>query len=76
LSAASSGEDIGIIYGAHIIALRKVTVESADYAQREYGVTPERVAALEKATDRRYRELKRSGELVTVTAGQLRKMIC
>ena len=31
--------------------------------------------ALEEATDRRYRKLKRSGELVTVTTEQLRKMI-
>lgn len=75
LAAAASGEDIGIICGADIIARRKVTVESMDYAQREYGATPEPVAALEKATDRRYRKLKRSGELVTVTTAQLRKMI-
>lgn len=75
LTAASNGEDIGIICGADIIALRKVAVESMDYAQREYGVTSEQVAALEKTTDRRYRKLKRSGELVTVTTEQLRKMI-
>lgn len=75
LVAASSGEDIGIICGADIIALRKVPVESADYAQREYGVTLEQVAALQKATDRRYRKLKRSGELVPVTAEKLRKMV-
>jgi antitoxin (DNA-binding transcriptional repressor) of toxin-antitoxin stability system len=75
LAAASRGEDIGIICGADIIALRRVAVESADYAQREYGATPEQVADLGKATDRRYRQLKRSGELVTVTTEQLRKMI-
>jgi antitoxin (DNA-binding transcriptional repressor) of toxin-antitoxin stability system len=75
LAAASRGEDIGIICGADIIALRRVAVESADYAQREYGATPEQVADLAKATDRRYRQLKRSGELVTVTTEQLRKMI-
>ena len=75
MAAASSGEDIGIICGADIIALRKVTVESTDYAQREYGATSEQVTALEKATDRRYRKLKGSGELVTVTTEQLRKLI-
>ena len=75
LAAASSGEDIGIICGADIIALRKVTVESADYAQREYGATPEQVSALDKATDRRYRRLKRSRELVHVTAEELRKLV-
>lgn len=75
LVAASRGEDIGIICGSDIIALRKVEVESTDYAQREYEATPKQVAALERATDRRYQRLKRSGKLVTVTAEQLRKMI-
>ena len=75
LVAAAQGEDIGIICGADIIALRKVEVESTDYAQREYGVTPEQVTALEKATDKRYQQLKRSGKLVTVTAAQLRKLL-
>jgi antitoxin (DNA-binding transcriptional repressor) of toxin-antitoxin stability system len=75
LAAASRGEDIGIVCGADIIALRKVEVESTDYAQHEYGATSEQVAALEKATDRRYRKLKQSGKLVTVTAEELRKMV-
>ena len=75
LAAAARGEDIGIVCGADVIALRRVEVESTDYAQYEYGATPEQVAALEKATERRYRSLERSGRLVTVTAGQLRKMI-
>jgi antitoxin (DNA-binding transcriptional repressor) of toxin-antitoxin stability system len=75
LAAASRGEDIGIVYGADIIALRKVEVESADYPQREYGATAEQVAALEEATDRRYERLKRTKRLVTVNAEELRKLI-
>jgi antitoxin (DNA-binding transcriptional repressor) of toxin-antitoxin stability system len=75
LAAAAQGEDIGIVCGADIVALRKVDVESTDYARWEYGATTEQVAALEKATDRLYRKLKRSGELVPVTTEQLRKMI-
>jgi antitoxin (DNA-binding transcriptional repressor) of toxin-antitoxin stability system len=75
LTAASRGEDIGIVSGADIIALRKVEIESRDYSQREYGATLEQVAALERATDKRHESLKRSGELVTVTAEELRKMI-
>jgi len=75
LAAASRGEDIGIICGADIIALRKVEVESTDYAQREYGTTTDQIAALEKATDKRYRTLERSGKLITVTAEEIRKMI-
>lgn len=75
LSAAASGEDIGIISGADIIALRKVQVESTDWAQREYGATPEQVAALEKTVDQRYRRLRHSGKLLTVSAAELRGLL-
>lgn len=75
LAAAAQGEDIGIVCGADIIALRKVEVEPTDYAQREYGATPDQVSALDKATNRRYGSLKRSGALVTVTGEELSKMI-
>lgn len=75
LDAAARGQDIGIIRGAEIIALRKVEVESTDYAQREYAATPEQIEAFEGATDKRYRRLKRSGKLVTVTTDQLRNLL-
>ena len=75
LDAAARGQDIGIILGAEIIALRRVEVESTDYAQREYAVTPDQVAAFAEATEKRYRRLKRSGKLVTTTSEQLRKML-
>jgi antitoxin (DNA-binding transcriptional repressor) of toxin-antitoxin stability system len=75
LTAAARGEDIGIICGADIVALRKVDVESTDYAQREYGATPEQVASLEKATERRYQRMKRSKKLVSVGAKELRDML-
>jgi antitoxin (DNA-binding transcriptional repressor) of toxin-antitoxin stability system len=75
LDAAARGEDIGIIRGADIIALRKVEINSTDYAQREYGAAPEQIAALEEATEKRYHRLKRSGKLLTVTSKQLRKML-
>jgi hypothetical protein len=75
LEAAARGEDIGIVCGANIVALRKVDVESTDYAQREYGATSEQVAALERATERRYQRLKRSKKLTSITAEELRKML-
>jgi antitoxin (DNA-binding transcriptional repressor) of toxin-antitoxin stability system len=75
LDAAARGQDIGIILGAEIIALRRVEVESTDYAQREYAAAPEQVAALAAATEKRYRRLKRSGKLVTVSTDQLRNLI-
>jgi antitoxin (DNA-binding transcriptional repressor) of toxin-antitoxin stability system len=75
LDAAARGQDIGIIRGAEIIALRRVEVESTDYAQREYAATPEQIAAFADSTDKRYRRLKRSGKLVTVTTEQLRNLL-
>ena len=75
LAAAARGDDIGIICGADIVALRKVDVESTDYVRREYGATAEQVAALEKATDARYRRLKRSKKLTSATAQELRKLL-
>ena len=75
LDAAARGQDIGIIRGAEIIALRRVEVESTDYAQREYAATPYQVAAFAEATNKRYRRVKRSGKLVTVTSEQLRKLL-
>jgi antitoxin (DNA-binding transcriptional repressor) of toxin-antitoxin stability system len=75
LEAAARGEDIGIVCGADIVALRKVNIESTDYAEREYGVTPEQVASLEKATERRYQRLKRGKKLSSITAQELRKML-
>ena len=50
-------------------------MESADYAQREYGVTAEQVERFEQAVDKRYQQLKRSGKLVTVSTAQLRKLL-
>jgi len=73
LAAAARGEDIGIVSGADIIALRKVEVESTDYAQREYGVTPEQLEHFERAVDTRYARAKRTGKLMTV--GQVKESL-
>ena len=75
LAAAARGEDIGIVCGADIVALRKVDVESTDYAQQAYGAAPAQVAALEKATEQRYQRLKRGKKLALMTAQDLRKML-
>ena len=75
LAAAARGEDIGIVCGADIVALRKVEVESTDYAQREYGASAQQVAVLEKATEQRYRRLKRAKKLTATTAEELRDML-
>ncbi len=75
LAAAARGEDVGIVSGADIIALRKVEVESADHAFREYGASAAQVASLDAATDKRYRELRQRGRLVTLSAAQVRKLL-
>ena len=75
LDATARGQDIGIIRGAEIIALRRVEVESTDYAQREYAATPEQIAAFADSTDKRYRRLRRLGKLVTVSTEQLRNLL-
>ena len=75
LAAAARGEDIGIVCGADIVALRKVEVESTDYARREYGASAEQVGALEKATERCYQRLKRGRKLSFMAAQELRKLV-
>jgi hypothetical protein len=41
LKKAAAGEDIGILFGDQVIALRPVEVEATDYAWTEYGITKE-----------------------------------
>ena len=55
--------------------MRKVEVESTDYAAREYGVTVEELDAFERAVENRYQKSRRAGRLVRKTAVGLRKMI-
>lgn len=75
LQAAARGEDIGIVSGANVIALRKVEVESADYAHREYGVTQEELDRLEARLDADYERLKKQGKLVVLTPESLKKKL-
>lgn len=75
LQAAAQGEDIGIISGPDIIALRKVEVESVDYAQREYGVSPDKIETYARAVGRRYRKLSQAGKLPLVAAEQIEKLL-
>ncbi len=48
LARAVRGEEIGVVVGAQIVALRPVPIQAADYMETEYGLTREeadRVAA-------------------------------
>ena len=75
LNAAAKGEDIGIVNGGDIIALRKVEVESTDYAFREYGLTKAELATLDERVERDYQAQKRAGKLRPLTPKDLRKML-
>jgi len=67
LKAAKDGQDIGIVYGADIFALRQVPVQAADYAQREYGVTAEQLAEFAARTDTELDRERRGGKMKVFT---------
>jgi antitoxin (DNA-binding transcriptional repressor) of toxin-antitoxin stability system len=63
LEKAKRGEDIGIVSGDQIVALRPVTVSSDDYAWREYGVTPAELERFEKRMERKISAERRRGKI-------------
>ena len=63
LKRAANGEDIGILHGDKIIALRPVTVHSDDYALREYGVTEKELDQFVKRTDRKIAAERKKGTI-------------
>lgn len=58
LARAVRGEEIGVVVGARVVALRPVPIQAADYFETEYGLTTaeaDRAAAAMKAETRRAR---------------------
>lgn len=66
LTAAVRGEDIGILAGATVVALRPVEVEATDYAWREYGVTAAELDAFVKAENARIEKMRRKGDFIVL----------
>jgi antitoxin (DNA-binding transcriptional repressor) of toxin-antitoxin stability system len=68
LKAVALGEDVGIVSGSDIIALRKVEVTALDtsYAQAQYGATGESLARFEQSVAARYRRQRKAGKLRTL----------
>jgi antitoxin (DNA-binding transcriptional repressor) of toxin-antitoxin stability system len=64
LNAAIKGEDIGILAGSNVIALRPVEVEATDYAWREYGVTTDELDRFIEKENARIDEMKRTGDYI------------
>ena len=66
LSAAVNGQEVGIVSGATVVALRPVRIEAADYAWREYGVTEADLDAFIRADNKRIQAARRAGKLLTL----------
>lgn len=67
LKRAAAGDDVGILCGDKVIALRPVQVFSADtdYARREYGVTDADLEAFTKRTDTEIKSERRAGRMTS-----------
>ena len=72
LKAAKGGQEIGIVFGADIFALRRVAVHAADYAEREYGVSTAQLEAFAARTDTELAGERKSGRMAVFT-GKLPK---
>src|SRR5712692_1966948 len=66
LTAAVKGQDIGILAGATVVALRPVEVEATDYAWREYGVTSSKLDTFIKAENAWIEKIRRKGDFVVL----------
>ncbi len=74
LKRAAKGEDIGILHGDQVIALRPVTLHSDDYALQEYGVTEKELDRFVRRMDKRIACDRRAGKM-TVYTGDIEKDI-
>lgn len=73
LKRAVAGEDIGILCGDKVVALRTVRVfsEDSDYAKREYGVTVAELKTFVKRADAELKQDRRAGR-ITKYKGDIR----
>ena len=60
---AAKSEDIGILHGAQVIALRPVTAHASDYALREYDVTEKELDRFVKRADRQMIRERKAGNI-------------
>jgi antitoxin (DNA-binding transcriptional repressor) of toxin-antitoxin stability system len=67
LKSAKLGEDIGIVYGDHVIALRLVFIQAQDYCQAEYGASPAQMAAFTRRMNVELNSKRRTGSLQLFT---------
>ena len=63
LKRAANGEDIGILHGDKVIALRPVSVHADDYVLREYGVTEQELERFVERADRQVNRERKTGKI-------------
>jgi len=66
LARAVRGEEIGVIVGAQIIALRPVPIQAADYMETEYGLTREEASHAAARLKAETQKAKAKGELISL----------
>ncbi len=64
LKRAAKGEEIGILHGDKIIALRPVSVHAQDYAMREYGLTEKELDRFVSRMDKRIKRERKAGRMI------------
>jgi antitoxin (DNA-binding transcriptional repressor) of toxin-antitoxin stability system len=67
LKRAAQGEEIGILHGDKVIALRPVNIHADDYAFREYGVTRKELDEFVRRTDARIKRERKAGRMKRYT---------
>jgi antitoxin (DNA-binding transcriptional repressor) of toxin-antitoxin stability system len=67
LKRALRGEDVGILVDGRVVALRPVTVQSEDYALREYGVSEKQAERAFKAVRADVKAARKSGQTTPFT---------
>ena len=63
---ALRGEEIGVVLGARLVALRPVPIEAGDYMEREYGLSKAEADRAVAAIARNAKQAIAAGDYVTL----------
>jgi antitoxin (DNA-binding transcriptional repressor) of toxin-antitoxin stability system len=66
LKRAVAGEEIGVVFGDQVVALRPVPIMAADYMETEYGLTKEEADRAAKRIREESRAAYERGDYVTL----------
>jgi len=62
LRRALKGDDIGIVIGGKVVALRPTEIISTDYAEREYGLKPAQMKAISNKLHAKAKKARLAGK--------------